>query len=280
MTTIKDFIEGHPLPIYFILVFIISWGAILILVGPNGLPAPADQIVVLGLAMLLGPGIAGLLLTGLATGRVGFPELLSRLLIWRAGTRWYIVALLTAPLSTTVVLFALSFFSPGFAPGVLTSVDKVGLVGMGIIAGFIVGFFEELGWTGFAIPRMRLRYTVLVTGLIVGLWWGAWHFLPFWESDSFSAAFPLVLLLARLFSWLPAYRILMVWVYNHTESLLVVMLMHASLVATTAIIDPSLSGEGLLIFILIRAAVLWIIVVVVTMANSRQLEKGRVAQSR
>ena len=33
-----------------------------------------------------------------------------------------------------------------------------------------MGFFEELGWTGFAIPTlMRLRYGVLGTGLIVGV---------------------------------------------------------------------------------------------------------------
>ena len=41
---------------------------------------------------------------------------------------------------------------------------------MGIVGGLVVGFFEELGWTGFAIPTlMRLRYGVLGTGLIVGV---------------------------------------------------------------------------------------------------------------
>ncbi len=279
MTTIKDFIKSHSLAIYFILVFIISWGAILVLVGINGLPAHSDQIVMLGMAMLLGPSIAGILLTGLANGRVGFRELLSRLLKWRVSTRWYAVALLTAPFSTAVVLLALSFFSSEFAPSMLTSVDRTGLVLMGIIAGLMVAFFEELGWTGFAIPRMKQRYSVFVTGLIVGILWGAWHFLPFWESNSFSAAFPFALLLARLFSWLPAYRILMVWVYDHTESLLLVMLMHMSLVATTAIIDPSLTGQGLLTFILVRAAVLWIIVAVVNIASNRQFATSRVAQT-
>jgi hypothetical protein len=57
-TTIKDFIKRHPLPIYFTLAFIISWGAILILVGREGIPANADQMVVLGMAMLLGPSVA------------------------------------------------------------------------------------------------------------------------------------------------------------------------------------------------------------------------------
>jgi membrane protease YdiL (CAAX protease family) len=269
VTTINDFIKRHPLPIYFTLAFAISWGAILILVGPEGIPATADQLVVLGMAMLLGPSVAGILLTGLASGRVGFRELLSRLLRWRVSAHWYAVALLTAPLSTAAVLLALSLFSPEFAPSILTSDGKAALILMGIVGGLTVGFFEELGWTGFAIPRMRLRYGILATGLIVGLLWGAWHFLPFWESDSFSEAFPMALLLARLFSWLPPYRVLMVWVYDRTESLLVAMLMHVSLVATLQIIDPWLTGGRLLTFILVRAAVFWVIVVAVLWAQRR-----------
>ena len=269
MTTINDFIKRYPLPIYFTLAFIISWGAMITLAGPDGIPATADQRVALGMAMLLGPSVAGILLTGLASGRVGFRELVSRLLRWRAGTRWYVVALLTAPLLTAAVLLALSLFSPEFLPGIFISDEKATLLLMGIVGGLTVGFFEELGWTGFAIPQMRLRYGVLVTGLIVGILWGAWHFLLFWESDSFSGAFPLALLLARLFSWLPAYRVLMVWVYDRTESLLVTILMHVSLVATMAIIDPSLTGGGLLTLILVRAAVLWVIVVAVTLAQRR-----------
>ena len=219
--------------------------------------------------MLLGPSIASILLTGIISGGAGFRELVSRLLRWRVGIRWYGVALLTAPLSTVAVLLTLSLFSPEFLPGIFTSDDKATLLLAGIVGGFTVGFFEELGWTGFATPRMRLRYSILSTGLIIGLLWGAWHFLLFWENDSFSGAFPLVLLIARLFTWLPAYRILMVWVYGRTESLLVTILMHTSLVATLAIFDPPLAGGGLLALILVRAAVLWIIAAVVTSAQQQ-----------
>ena len=279
MTKAKDFIKRHPLLIYFTLTFIISLGAVLILAGPNGIPVAANQAVVLGMALLLGPSVAGILLTGLTSWSDGFRELLSRLLRWKVSTRWYGVALLTTPLTTVVVLLVLSLFSSEFTPNILISDDKASLILMSLVAGLIVGIFEELGWTGFAIPKLRQRYSVSATGLVVGLLWGAWHFIMFWESDSFSGALPLANLLAGLFAWLPAYRILMVWVYDRTESLLVVMLMHVSLVATTAIIDPSLKGGGLLTFILVRADVLWIIVEVVTMANSRQFDKGRVGQT-
>ncbi|UCF96211.1 MAG: CPBP family intramembrane metalloprotease [Spirochaetaceae bacterium] len=221
------------------------------------------------MAMLLGPSAAGILLTGFASGRVGFRDLLSRLLRWRVRAHWYAVALLTAPLLTPVVILMLSLFSPEFTPSILTSDGKASFILMGIVGGLTVGFFEELGWTGFAIPRMRLRYSIIATGLILGLLWGAWHFLLFWDSNSFSEAFPLALLLARLFSWLPAYRVLIVWVYDRTESLLVAMLMHVSLVATLQIIDPSLTGGNLLTFILVRAAVFWVIVVAVLSAQRR-----------
>ena len=94
----------------------------------------------------------------------------------------------------------------------------------------------------------------------------------FWESDSFSGTLPLAILLVRLFSWLPAYRILMVWVYGRTESLLVVMLMHVSLVAAMIFFDPPLTGWGLVTYLLARAAVLWVIVAAVTVVNRGQSE--------
>jgi membrane protease YdiL (CAAX protease family) len=271
MTAIKDFIKRKPLSTYFVLTFVISWGAILIMVGPSGIPVSTTQVAVLGLAMLLGPSVASILLTCLASGRAGFRELLSRMFKWRVGARWYLVALLIAPLSTAAVLFALSLLSPEFFPGIFTTGDKMSLLVMGIVAGLMVGIFEELGWTGFAIPRMRLRYGVLTTGIIVGLVWGMWHFILFWERGSFSGALALSLLLARLFAWLPAYRVLMVWVYDRTGSLLVAMLMHVSLVASTVIIEPVLTGGALLTYILVRAAVLWIVVVVVALANGGKL---------
>jgi membrane protease YdiL (CAAX protease family) len=217
--------------------------------------------------------VAGILLTSLASGREGLRELLSRLLRWHVGVRWYAVALLTAPLSATVVLLALLHLSPEFLPGIFTSDDKATLLLMGIAAGLTVGFFEELGWTGFAIPRLRQRYGVLTTGLIVGLLWGAWHFIMFWESNSFFGALPLALLLARLFSWLPAYRVLMVCVYDRTESLLVAILMHMSLVASLMIIEPSLTGGTLLTYILVRATVLWVIVAAVAVAKRGRLTR-------
>jgi membrane protease YdiL (CAAX protease family) len=272
VTTIKAFIKRHSVLIYFVLTFAITWGCMALVIGPDGFPITAEQFETAGplvyVAMLVGPSAAGILLTGLTDGRAGFRELLSRLFRWRVGAGWYAAALLTAPLLATVVLLALSLISPEFLPAILTADDKLALLVSGIAAGLVVGIFEELGWTGFAVPRMKLRYGVVTTGIIVGLLWGAWHFLPFWESDSFSGAFPLIILLARLFSWLPPYRLLMVWVYDHTESLLVIILMHASLVfSTLSLPSMELSGMALLTWLLVWAAVLWIVAAAVVVAD-------------
>jgi membrane protease YdiL (CAAX protease family) len=272
MTTIKAFIKKYPVTIYFVLTFALTWGCMALVVGPDGFPLTAERFEAVGalvyMAMLVGPSAASILLISLVDGKAGFRELFSRLLKRRVGARWYAAAILTAPLLAMAILFALSLFSSDFLPALFTSDDKLTLLLSGFGAGLVVGFFEELGWTGFAIPRMRQRYSVLMTGVIVGLLWGAWHFLPFWEGDTFSGAVPLALLLARLFSWLPPYRILMVWVYDRTGSLLVVMLMHASLVfSTLSLPSMELSGTTLLAWLLVWAAVLWIVAAAVVMTD-------------
>jgi membrane protease YdiL (CAAX protease family) len=291
MTAIKAFVKSHPLLSYFALVFAISWGTILIVAGgPSGISAnsqPSEmQLPFVYLAMLLGPSVAGILLTGLVYGKAGFRDLLTRMTRWRVGARWYAVALLTLPLLVTAVLLALSLSSPEFLPGILTTSDKAAFLLSGIAAGLMVGIFEELGWTGFAIPRLLARRGVLATGLIVGMLWGAWHFpVFFWGGGSSSGALPLgIYLFVLLFSILPAYRVLMVWVYDRTqESLLVAMLMHASLAASQFIIIPlALVGVASVTLDLLLIAALWVFVGAVALANHGHLTRqpplrGRVA---
>ena len=230
--------------------------------------------------MLLGPSVAGILLTGLLYGKAGLRELLSRVVRWRVGARWYAVALLTAPLVFAAVLFGLSLTSPEFLPRILTTNDKASLVLMGIAVGLGAGIFEELGWTGFAIPRMRFRYGVLTTGLIVGVLWGAWHFfMNFWASGVTSGELSLAVfvptwLLGILVGQLTAFRVLMVWVYDRTGgSLLVAMLMHVSLAASTIILMPPVPGVASVILSFVPAAALWVVVGAVAVAQGGHLSR-------
>jgi uncharacterized protein len=287
MNSIKAFIKKHPLLSYFALAFAISWGAVLFVAGgPGGISANSEasemQVTFLYPVLIVGPSVAGILLTALLYGRAGLSEFRSRLLKWRVGARWYVVALLTAPLSVTAAVLALSLSSSEFVPSILTTSDKTSLLLIGIFAGLMVGIFEELGWTGFAIPRMKLRYGILGTGLIVGVLWGAWHFPPFfWGSGAASGTLPLALFLpVLLFTWLPAYRVLMVWVYDRTESLLVAMLMHVSLVASNVILVPLATGVALVTYDLVWAAVLWVVVGAVAVANGGHLSRQPPPQRR
>lgn len=279
---ISSFIRRHPVSTHFALTFALSWGPWLLITG--GAPMRSDpRFMFVILASPVATAIAGLLMTGLTAGRAGYRELLARLFRWRVQARWYGVALLSAPLVAimTTVLLTLSLRSPEVLPAIFTTADPVGLLLPGIAGGLLVGVCEELGWTGFVIPRLRLRYGVLATGLLHGVVWGAWHAPAFSRSDSFAGALPLALLLLQLFSWLPAYRVLMVWVYDRTGSLLVAMLMHVSLVATTMILPPPVMSDlQTLTSILVSAATWWLLVAVVAVAKRRQTEGVTVGQIR
>jgi len=270
-TSIRGFITRHQVPTYFALAFAISWGGLLAVVGAAGFTGTTEvtntQLPFVFLAMFAGPTVAGLLLTGLVDGSAGFRELRSRLLKWQVGVRWYAVAVLAAPLLMIVTLFALWLTNPVFLPGIFASEDKASLLLTWIAAGLVTGFCEELGWMGFAVPRLRLRRGVLTTGLMLGLLWGAWHF-PLFSSGDSSGAVPLVLFVpGLLFTHLPAFRVLMVWVYDRTGSLLVAMVMHASLTASTLILQPLAAGVPALTYNIVLAVVLWGVVAAVTGVN-------------
>jgi uncharacterized protein len=278
---VKLFITRHPVLTYYALAFTISWGGVLLVVGgPGGIPGTAEQfkrLLPFAIpALLAGPSVAGILLTGLVSGRAGFRELLSRLLRWRVGARWYAVALLTAPFLMTAGTLALSLISPVFLPNIVTTSDRASLLLFGIAWGLIVGFFEELGWTGFAMPRLRRRHGVLTTGLLMGVLWGAWHVLTndLWGGAAYSGGLPLALFLTVngftfLVGQLPAYRLLMVWVYDRTGSLLVAMLMHASLTACTLILSTSATGLAFLTYGLVVAVAQWGLVAAVAAGQRR-----------
>lgn len=287
MTTIQALIKKHSVLSYYILTFAISWGGVLLLIGgPGNIPGTPEQIARLiwfvVLALELGPPIAGLALTGLVSGRAGYRELLARLLRWRVGVRWYAVALLTAPLLGAAVLLVLSRSSPAYLPGILTTSDKASLLAPAVVAGLLGGFGEELGWTGFAIPRLRQQHGVLATGLFVGALWGMWHYLvtPAWIAGTYTGELPLALFLTvngvlSIVGQLTAYRVLMVWVYDRTGSLLVAMLMHTSLIASTLFIlaPAAMAGAVYVIWSLTLAVAFWLAVAALAIANRGHLSR-------
>ncbi len=266
------FIKRHSVPFYFLLTFVISWGGIVLAVGGfRQLTVLTDKfntlLPLVILAILAGPSLTGLIMTILSSGKNGLQELKNRLFKRRVGIKWYAIALLMGPSIMAAIYLILSFFSGKFLPSIIAVDNKVPHVIAGLITGLAAGFFEEIGWTGFAIPNLRKRYGVLKVGLIVGLLWALWHTLPgVWIGYGSGAVTSLPLLMsyfADSFLFLVIFRVLMVWVYDKTESLFVAMIMHGSLTAAARIIPPiGIVGAPLMIFDFFWVTTLLIIAVV------------------
>jgi membrane protease YdiL (CAAX protease family) len=270
---LKHFVERHPLASYFALAYAIAWGGILAAIGPAGLaPAPTRpmQVVLLVfVAMLLGPSVAGIALTALLGGKAGLKGLLSCWLRWRVGLRWYAVALLTTPVLLLAIGAVLARFSPVFIPRLLAGGDTATVLGFGLAIGLLAGAFEEIGWSGFAAPRLLGRHGALAAGLILGVIWGIWHVLgDYWgNAGTFGALYP-----ARALLWvaaLTAYRALMVQVYSRTASLGLMQLMHACFTGGQAILEPALAPADYLLWYGTFSVVLWVLVALVALGQRR-----------
>ena len=257
----------HPVAACFALTLAISWGGLLVIAGPGGIPGAAADVerwFPFALVLLLaGPPVAALLLSGPTGARMAVRALARRPGDWRLRAPWLAAAPLATPAAVAATQGALSLFSPAYLPAIVTADDPWGLLLAGVGVGLVGGLLEEIGWTGFAVPRLRRRHGVLATGLAVGVVWAAWHVpVTVWASGDASGALSWGLLAPPLVFYLvvlPPYRVLIVWVHDRSASLPVVVLMHASLTASTLFVLPP--GEAVLVpSYLLWAGVAWLTV--------------------
>ena len=184
------------------------------------------------LAMLLGPSMSRTLFTTLCDGREGLRRLGVRLLRWRVSARWHAVALLTIPaILLTILLSLVAAVDPVFAPRFQWALFAVGLV---------AGSIEEIGWTGFATPRLLDRQSAGMAGLSLGVIWAFWHLLGDFRYNlgAMGTAWPLEFAIVYLATLTP-YRIMMTWVYSNSQNLLLAILMHASFTGWLMVLFPS-----------------------------------------
>ena len=265
---IKTFIQRHPVASYFGVAYLFSYGGFLVLVGPKLLRGEAMQstdALLLFPVIIIGVCLTGIALTGIVDGRSGLRDLFSRIGRWRVDVRWYAVALLIPPVLILAVLFTFrTLVSPVFTPK---------LFPLGILFGLVPGFFEEIGWTGYAFPKMQLKRSALAAGILLGVLWGLWH-AP--VVDYLGAAAP------HGMYWLPfflafvalvtAMRVLIVWVYSNTSSVLLAQLMHASSTGSLVVLSPlSVSPTQEVLWYAVYAIVLWILVALVVARYGKRL---------
>ncbi|MFD2517710.1 CPBP family intramembrane glutamic endopeptidase [Salinimicrobium flavum] len=289
LNRLKNLAKEHPVIIFYLVTFLISWGGLaLLLGGPDQITAQPTKVPFLPLYLITvsGPCIAGILLIGIYHGTEGYRKFISRLFKYRVNIKWYAIALLTAPVTVFATLFVLWLFSPEFLPGIFTYGDspvassfgldgsnKMTLVLFVLLIGLFNGFVEELGWTGFVTHELRWNHNFISTGLNIGVMWGLWHLLSNYTGSAVEAGnFPLPLYLGvLLFSFLPPFRILMTWVYAHTRSLLIAILMHASLDIFWILSMPNvLTGQQRVVWYLAWAVVLWMVVAVIKWDSNRK----------
>jgi membrane protease YdiL (CAAX protease family) len=116
---------------------------------------------------ILGPAVAATILTARESGKAGLKALYGSLLRLRVSLRWYALALLPAGL-LTVVLWLLSFAG---REGPINYVPGAGA----LVGGLFISVAEEIGWRGYAQPRLAAKWGAFGAAGLVGLFWYLWH---------------------------------------------------------------------------------------------------------
>jgi membrane protease YdiL (CAAX protease family) len=191
-------------------------------------PQLVGVVAILG---LLGPSVAGYIVTGATEGGAGVRRLLRRCVLWQVGIRWYLFALVVVPLvmvlGTLVHSGALASFDASALPFSLAYLGAFALI---LATGGPL--FEEPGWRGTALPRLQRLHGPLVGGLILGALWALWHLPGFLiPSQNLSDIPPrgTVMDFVRFAIALIALAYIIQWVFNSTGgSVLLAILTHAS----------------------------------------------------
>ncbi len=224
-----------------------------------------------------GPLLAALLLTGLLEGRAGIKSLCCRVVQWRVGAGWYLIALLGTPalfgLATILGTFIFGAPAPNLAllghweelPGLHPAVTWIFLI-------LTIGLGEEVGWRGFMLPKLQSQFTAFMASVLVGLAWAFWH-LPNFIFDPQFAAWGLSFRLGFAF-FLICNAIIYTCLYNSTRgSLLIPILFHG----TNDFLMGSMGVQGSIAFFIWGALFVGATITVVSVFGPKTLSASRVS---
>lgn len=208
--TLRERLGRSPLLTFFAIVFGFTWslGAISVLargwldahLGPITATHPAFIVAVYA------PSLTAIGLTAFIEGRSGLKTLLGRLAPWRVRWHWSALLLIGLPMSALAVSRLIGSAAghpvdPLNLPALLAAALPALLLDPGPLG-------EELGWRGFALPRMLERRPPLAASLVLGGIWGLWHLPGFLQPGIIQSALPVpvfllgILAMSVLSTWL------------------------------------------------------------------------------
>ena len=186
------------------------------------------------------PGFVAVWLTFRQEGRTGVSALLGRLFQWRVGLRWYAFALTymaAIKLAAALIHRLATGEWPRFGDEPLYLM-LAATIGSTVILGQAG---EEVGWRGYALPRLARRFGLAGASIVLGIIWASWH-LPLFlipGIETTGQSFPFYLLAVIALS------VAIAWLYAHTNgSLLLTMLMHAAINNTKDIVPSGAQAPG------------------------------------
>ncbi len=154
---------------FFLLTFAITWGLQVpgVLAQQGVLPGNPSAYLPAAALGIFGPLAAATILTRREGGRAAVRELFGRLLLFRAHPGYYLLALLPAALLSALLFL----MNEAGRSGPIAFVPPLG----GLVLGIVISIAEEVGWRGYALPRLARRFGAFGASTLLGMVWCVWH---------------------------------------------------------------------------------------------------------
>jgi membrane protease YdiL (CAAX protease family) len=279
---LKRLIVRHPLVAFFVIAFAGAWIMFLpLLLSRNGvglLPftLPVDPFQTIG--AFAGPTLAAFIVTAATSGAAGLRQLLRRIVQWRVGAGWYLLALLGYPL----IYVGIGIITIGGAslPTLLAQWSLLFTIYLPfLVVDLISTMGEEMGWVGYALPNLQQRMAPLLSAVTLGVLWALWHLPAFFVTD-LLAPFSLVGF-AFFIVFAAGVRITWTWIFNKTKgSVLIIALLHAASNGTTIALAsrlPMIPPAAILLFLGLLVVVFPVLILLFTRGRL-SYKPDRVAQ--